>query len=86
MRFQLLLDHEEINKQVLNKIDYSDIYLIMKQQNHIQVKDNLTSHFNNHQYLIVITSLSFESKVHSHTDKCNINQHSNFFNDAIILA
>lgn len=86
MKFQLFLNHEEINKWVLNKISHSDIHLTAEQQSHIQAKINLTSSFNDYWYLLVITPLSFESKVHPHTNKCNINQCWNFFNDAIILA
>ncbi len=86
MEFQLLLGHGEINKQVLDKIGHPDIHLTAKQQSNIQAKDDLTSGFNDHRYLVVTTPLSFESKVHPHTDKRNTNQRPNFFNDATILA
>jgi len=53
---------------MLDNIDHSNIYLIIKKQDDIQIKKNMTFNTNNHKYIIIIISSLFKFKVHSYTD------------------
>ena len=53
MKFQLFINHNDINHQILENINHSDIQLITKKQDDIQVKKNLTNNANNHKYMII---------------------------------
>ena len=68
MNFQLFIDHGDIKHQALKKIEHPDINLIADQKDNLQAKEDLTSDQNDHQYMIITTPLSFETRVLSHTD------------------
>ena len=66
MKFQLFIDYNDINHQILENINHSDIQLITKKQDDIQVKKNLTNNANNHKYMIITILKLFESRIHSY--------------------
>lgn len=86
MKFKLLIGHGDITRRVLDKIDHPDIHLIADQQDHIQAKEDLTSGSNDHRYMVITTPLSFESKVHPHTDRPKPDTRRNFYDDDRIDA
>ena len=86
MKFQLFIDHDNIKYWILKKIKHSSIKLITNQKDKLKAEEDLTSNENDHQYMIVIMSLSYETKVLSYTDQFNIRKHQNFYNDIDILA
>ena len=73
MKFQLFINYNDVNHQILENIDHSNIQLIMKKQDDIQIKEDMTFSANDHKYMIITTLLSFEFKVHSNTDQLKIN-------------
>ena len=66
MKFQLFINYDNIKHQVLKKIEHSSIKLIMNQKDKLKAEEDLTSNENDHQYMIVTTSLSFETRVLSY--------------------
>ena len=86
MKFQLFIDHNNIKHQVLKKIEHSSIKLIINQKNKLKAEKDLTSDENDHQYMIITTSLLFETRVLSYINQFNIRKHWNFYSDVDILA
>ena len=86
IKFQLFIDHDNIKYWVLEKIEYSSIKLITNQKNKLKTEKNLISDENNHWYMIITTSLSFETRILSYINQFNTRKHWNFYSDVDILA
>ena len=66
MKFWLFINYNDINHQILENINHSNIYLIIEKQDDIQIKKNLTSNAKNYKYIIITTSELFEFKIYSY--------------------
>ena len=66
MKFWLFINYDNIKHWVLEKIEHSSIKLIMNQKDKLKAEEDLTSDENDHQYMIIIISLSFEIRVLSY--------------------
>ena len=86
MKFWLFINHDNIKHWVLEKIEHSSIELIMNQKDKLKADKNLTSDENDHWYIVVITSLSFKTRVLSYINWFNIRKHQNFYSNIDILT
>ena len=86
MKFRLFIGHGDIKHRVLEKIGHPSIELIADQKDKLKAEEDLTSDKNDHQYIIITTSLSFETRILSYINQFNTEKLHNFYNDADILA
>ena len=86
MKFWLFINHDNIKHWVLEKIEHSSIKLIVNQKDKFKAEENLISDENNHQYMIITMSLSFETRVLSYINQFDIKKYQNFYSDIDILA